>query len=814
MRTVQVYIEGQRLDLFDDEQINVTSTQQNVQDISKVFTDFSQSFSVPASVKNNEIFHHFYENDIGDFNDVNTLFDFNIRRNGNIEIDYTPFRTGKISLEKAEVKNNQAYSYQITFYGDVVSLKDKFSNDKLVDLTPLNLIQHDFNGTEVKNRITDGTTDFTIRYPLIFSRDITYGDGGSTDINPSTGSGKVLFNELFPAIKLSTVFSSIATNYGITFTGTFLSSAQFTKAFLHCQNSDTFVFQTPPELADLTTLGTEASNNNLSLTASDFFSIANDTLTISQFNNSTNFPVLPASSGVYTPTFSFAKHKIRLITSNLSDVNVFYYVDVFLNGQRITTFAQSGTLNNVLIIPNDEVNTPREYKFFVRSQSAITLDLFVQYKQQVNYIYLPSGFISPISVELENVFNATALYTITSVISVLNYLPDITVEKFFKGILQMFNLTCYATEADIYTIEPLTEWYSKGAVVDITEYTDIESINIDRVKLYKNIEFKYEESESGTNTIFRDLTSRGYGNTSINFDYEGGDFKIELPFENMQMQKFVGTNLQIGETINTDANKYTPKPMILYMYDQLAADYEFFTGIDTTQSQYMPFGQDLLDTGVNFTLNFSADISTLLDEIVPNTLYSVYYAQYLSNLYNLKNRETSVKTNLPISLLTSLELNDRLIIRDKRYLINDMKSNLTTGEVDLVLLNDFSDVISEGLAPPLNPYTPSKSAQCLDVTILFPNNAKSATVTTTDAGVTITPSSLTSDGTTSVCIPANTNAIGLISDESGLDNIATESFLNLRTEEGGTALYTLSATYTYANGTTSTNDIIIQQQDR
>jgi len=252
----------------------------------------------------------------------------------------------------------------------------------------------------------------------------------------------------------------------------------------------------------------------------------------------------------------------------------------------------------------------------------------------------------------------------------------------------------------------------------------------------------------------------------------------------------------------------------LYMYDQLAADYKFFTGIDTTQSQYMPFGQDLLDTGVNFTLNFSADISTLLDQIVPNTLYSVYYAQYLSNLYNLKNRETSVKTNLPISLLTSLELNDRLIIRDKRYMINDMKSNLTTGEVDLVLLNDFSDVISEGLAPPLNPYTPSKSAQCFDVTILFPNNAKSATVTTTDAGVTITPSSLTSDGTTSVCIPANTNAIGLISDESGLDNIATESFLNLRTEEGGTALYTLSATYTYANGTTSTNDIIIQQQDR
>ena len=129
MRTVQVYIEGQRLDLFDDEQINVTSTQQNVQDISKVFTDFSQSFSVPASAKNNEIFQHFYQNDI------DSTLDYNLRREGNIEIDYTPFRTGTISLEKSEVKNNRAYSYQITFYGDITSLKDKFGEDKLVDLT-------------------------------------------------------------------------------------------------------------------------------------------------------------------------------------------------------------------------------------------------------------------------------------------------------------------------------------------------------------------------------------------------------------------------------------------------------------------------------------------------------------------------------------------------------------------------------------------------------------------------------------------------------------------------------------------------------
>ena len=164
MRGVSVYIEGQKLDLFDDEQISIKSTQQNVQDISKVFTDFSQSFSVPASVNNNAIFNYFYQNDL------TQTIDQNIRRAAFIEIDLTTFREGQISLEKSEVKDNKAHSYQVTFYGNLTSLKDKFGSDKLVDLNYLNSLKHNFTATEVKNRITDGSIDFKIRYPLIFNR--------------------------------------------------------------------------------------------------------------------------------------------------------------------------------------------------------------------------------------------------------------------------------------------------------------------------------------------------------------------------------------------------------------------------------------------------------------------------------------------------------------------------------------------------------------------------------------------------------------------------------------------------------------------
>ena len=53
MRSVQVYVEGMRLELFQDENITVNSSQQNINDIASVMTDYSQTFNIPASNNNN-----------------------------------------------------------------------------------------------------------------------------------------------------------------------------------------------------------------------------------------------------------------------------------------------------------------------------------------------------------------------------------------------------------------------------------------------------------------------------------------------------------------------------------------------------------------------------------------------------------------------------------------------------------------------------------------------------------------------------------------------------------------------------------------
>lgn len=795
MRTVQVYIEGQRLDLFKDEIISVTSKQQDIQDISKVFTDYSQSFSVPSTPKNDAIFQHFYQND------VNSTIDHNIRRDAYIEIDLTTFRRGKISLEKSEVKNNQAYSYQITFYGDILALKDKFQDDKLSDMSELDFYNFSYDGAAVQDRITDGSFTYGVRFPLIFNRDITYGTGGSTDISP-TGTGSVQYNELFPAIKLLSLINVIQTRYGVTFSGTFFGDKRFTNAYLYCKNAEDFTFLTGAKTIDFTSGSTDPSNDNPTAVYEDYFSIADDTLTYTYQDPAT---MLPSLSG---QAIGDIGHNVYLDVTSVSDISVTYYIDVILNGQVVQTLEGQGG-NNYQVTSNDNESTlNNQYQFRVRATDAINISFECRYNQTGGYL---DSTTFPFIFLFNNNYYATSTMTLTNELNVVNYVPDMTVSDFFKGVLKMFNLTCYGTAENVFQVEPLDDWYSKGAVVDITEYTDIKSINIDRIKLYKTIEFNYQESESATNTIFKNLTGRGYGNTKSTFDYDGGAFKVELPFENMMMQKFQGTNLQIGETINQDGNKYVPKPMIIYEYDELSQDYRFTDETSTsTLTEYVPFGQDVQVLTENYTLNFNADISTLTNIAEQNTLFKTYYSGYLLNLFNLKNRRTTVKTNLPVSLLTNLKLNDRVIIRDKRYIIESMKSNLNTGDVDFVLINDFRPLLPELTIS--QPIKPSDAAQCVDVRILFPNGVVQADVTCSNPSVTITPSTLTSEGTVEVCIPDNPNATTVLKTEDDLDYINTEDLDRVRTEGGTIELYTLVVTYTFSNGTQTSNQIFIQQQ--
>ena len=161
MQKLQLYIQGQRVELFDDETVSITQSIQNVKDISKVFTDFSKPFTLPATKTNNKIFKHYYNYHI------ENTFDARKKVDAEIELNNLPFRKGKVKLEGVGLKDNKPNTYKIVFYGNTVTLKDLLGEDKLQALTDLNGETLVYNDTNVKAKLTVDPTTTDVIAPLI-----------------------------------------------------------------------------------------------------------------------------------------------------------------------------------------------------------------------------------------------------------------------------------------------------------------------------------------------------------------------------------------------------------------------------------------------------------------------------------------------------------------------------------------------------------------------------------------------------------------------------------------------------------------------
>lgn len=658
-RQVQVYIEGQRLELFNDEKITINSSVQNISDISKTYTDFSQSFTIPASVNNNKIFQHFYANE------VDSTLDYNIRRSAFIEIDLLPFRTGKIQLEKAQVKNSQVENYTITFYGDLVTLKDLFGEDKLNSLD-VSAYTHTYTGANVQTRVNSDAVDYDVRYPLISSNRLWQYAGANPTQNINTTTGKISYTELFPALRISKIFDAIENKYGVNFTGNFITNKKFTDVFLYLKNTDVFQFWTDKKVVDFHQKTANQTNEVL-------FNLTTNNINLTYTENFTS-----GHTGAY-------QINLQLIPSVVAR----YIIEVWVNGllDNSIDVETGGTYNDLVYYVDNDSGLNKNIEFRVRS----TVQLNFTTTTNVTYSYLNASAV------LVNEFNTvTSLsQTLTGNVDLASNMPDMKIADFFSGVLNQFNMTCISASPTSYELLPLETWYANGTIRDVTKYTDRTDVTIDRLPLFKKISFTREQSQSFLNRKFFELYGREYGELNSTYAYDGGEYNIKLPFENLEFNKFTGTNLQVGYclTKEPDYKPYIPKPILLYKYNKLSASFYFNDGSSNNlQTNYIPFGQDLLISSTNYSLNFGNDQSTLLNVNIANSIYLQYYSAYLSNLYNPKNRFVSLKTNLPTSLLTTIKLNDRLVIRDKRYIINDMQIDLTTGDVTFKLIQDFRNI--------------------------------------------------------------------------------------------------------------------------
>ena len=364
---IYIYVDGvaNRIELFGDEKISVVSSIQNFSDLGKLFTDYSNSFTIPASKHNNAILRHWYESAVGETNlenpqDVDGAFDHRIKYFGFIEIDTIPFRDGKFTMDKANKKNGFIESYTINFVGNLVQLKDKFKADKLNTLANENNVSYynqlnfGYTLTNVFSRCTSSPT-LDVAFPLSGSTRRFEFNTGDIVNDIALLSGGINYQELFPAIRVTKILEYIQSAYGLEFTGEFLNSQTFTELFLYCKNAEEMQVRT--ELLQLNF----TSQSGIPATGVEF-NLTTNTLNV-QYRQ------------IYMQWFSsyitdFPDTNIFSIGINTVSTN--YNVHVYNNGLPFTSFLnQSGNTTLQFLNVAGFFTEVYNFTFFVNSDGVI-----------------------------------------------------------------------------------------------------------------------------------------------------------------------------------------------------------------------------------------------------------------------------------------------------------------------------------------------------------------------------------------------------------------------------------------------------------
>jgi hypothetical protein len=386
-------------------------------------------------------------------------------------------------------------------------------------------------------------------------------------------------------------------------------------------------------------------------------------------------------------------HKISIFIHNTSS-SVDYYLDTYKNGLLISSEMSNGdNLFNPLTNQWNNFGLNDTYTFKLRGASSFTFDVDVKYIFNAGYWDTTPVFINPN--EYTCTFSTNGL-SVTSFVDFGQSAPDLKVSDWLSGTLKEFNLTCYPLEDELtFQVEPLEDWYAGGDTVDITPYVDIKEIQYDRLKLYNEVSFEWQKSQSFMNTAFEGFNAREYGDLKEIFpNHDGGKYNIKLPFETLLFNNFddINNNLQVGYCLTNapDYKPYIPKPVKLYLQESRTCAFYFDNGTTVPQlTSYVPFGQDVEYNGQDYSMNFGEEVSSLTLNPISNSLYQTYYQPYMLNLFDSKSRKVTLQCILPLNVLIRLSLDDALIIRDKKYRINDMVTDLTTGLVKLVLVSDW-----------------------------------------------------------------------------------------------------------------------------
>lgn len=716
-------LNGEAIDLFKDENIQITLKQTDIRDIATNYTDFTQDFTVPASPKNNRIFRYWY--DYNNDNQFESVSGIPCR----IDIDGVFFKKGVLKINSAQIDDNgQIKHYSVQFTANLKALKDKFDDTKISGLNFSNIVPVEIPSTDdcVISSIMGTTSSTSFMFPIVSTTRLLNDFNTIKYINSSTLNG-ITKNELRPAIKVKHIFEAIEDNYDVKFTGGFYdTNSPLDKMYLWLNKNET-QFSNVLKLINLN--GSTYSNAIATFPVSPpspyiQFNTTYDYFSIIKRNNVYYWGVTVILN-VSNNTVPYRVYIQQIVTNSdgtvdeastrSQDNDGFLFTSDFYTGNRSIHFGF-----NANSIP---LNEKRNYRVYMEAAGNITLNHSSVRPQFRSYPYP--------YVQTASIMTNSGATVFAPMINVNNSLPEISIYDFFSSIIKMFNLVTIPISdpvilnqlqsANVFQIEYFNKYYGKLAEIDITDYTK-KAIKINKIKTYKKFELKHADSSYGTSILFKNsqTPAREYGSIKTTFNKgDDGEFKIETKLGLLIWRKLPNTygdddDYQLNETwiiadgLDEQFDKGVfDKPTIFFSNGTASLPSTKTVAFTKENSTSIPLttynifsNVDKLDIfNYNTTLTFSREYEFQTD-LREKTLFSNNYEDLLSGIYSPYTREYEVSAILPKHIYTNLNLGSQLIIRNQRFNITDINLNLINGETKLKLNNviEESNIIETELS--------------------------------------------------------------------------------------------------------------------
>ena len=697
------------LELYKNDPINLKYQYSDIEDITKATSAFTQTFKIPATISNQNVFGEIHDANV--FADnvtvTNPTINPKVRMAAVISNNTIPIVRGYVQLKEVTLLNDN-YEYTVAFFGEGGELAKAIGDRKLSELD-WSAYNHALNSTNVLNSWAGTLLAGDVKYGMI--------DKGLRSYSLVQSSEPLRGGEFTPFLSVLAILNEIFNAANHQLDTSFFTEDIYTPWWnggLPIKSQEQVEKNTFVALRDTTNLSSPGPGTIVTM-VSPQVGVGNT------YDETGNI----ISNGRFQPSYSgYFKFKVA------ANVGQSYATDGFssLPDAKIVIF--TGVASNPNIIWQQA-----QYTQLPAYDDVGSIVTTVQLTDITPYIWLEEGQIyrlgvqkySPYSFGLQHLVISVAGGTMDSgsgwellpdnvptdgiTVDMALNAPDIKIIEYLNGLKQMFNLVFIPdkTIPNKIKVLPWSNYMAAGNTIDWTDLIDNTAITIKPTTdiQKKKYEWKYSAGNDILNKAYQNNQNRTFGRfriEDVGNDFATGEQNIECIFKAYPVNQVQQRVWLIHKGIDSEGNvlKET-KVQIAYWGGLMNYNYD----PNTSAQFYDDATGTVLITQVPFFGNYSTPVPNIgdsdlnymgdvpLHQIVANpvnNLYNQYWRSFISQFYSEYSRIMDCRIKLDSVNIATFNYNDRIFIRNSYWRVLEINYIPNANDLARVkLIKDFFD---------------------------------------------------------------------------------------------------------------------------